>query len=34
MLESSKNVLPHQKTIKKLYKVVNGKPGFTNEAFW
>lgn len=31
--KSSKNVLPHQKTITKWYKVINGNPGFTSEAF-
>lgn len=31
--KSFKNVLPHQKTITKWYKVINGNPGFTSEAF-
>jgi len=31
--KSFKNVLPHPKTISKWYKVVNGDPGFTQEAF-
>lgn len=28
-----KNVLPHPKTISKWYQVVNGEPGFSEEAF-
>lgn len=31
--KSFKNVLPHPKTITRWYKVVNGEPGFTDEAF-
>jgi len=28
-----KNMLPHPRTLRKWYTVVNGKPGFTHEAF-
>jgi len=31
--KSFKNILLHQKTITKWYKVINGNPGFTSEAF-
>ncbi|KAE9528772.1 hypothetical protein AGLY_012347, partial [Aphis glycines] len=31
--KSFKNVFPHQKTISKCYKVVNGEPGFTSDFF-